>query len=139
MNELTTDYSLLVDVLIDKLEKEYGSNSNLFIAYDETKEGGGEIEEDEYIIGGNHGLYLYTGGCFAILPQSTEKLYYTTYDGTEKTKDNEPDTRSIAGWKNWFVEHGDKEEYHDFDEWLLDMISSGVLSFNRTETFIKNY
>lgn len=64
IDEPTTDYGALVDILIDQLEAE--GRKNCFIDPDDTKELGGEIYEDEYVIGGNHGLLLYHGGNFLI-------------------------------------------------------------------------
>lgn len=132
--EATTDYGALLDMLIDKLEKEHGRYSTLFVEYKDTVEGGGEIYEDEYVTGGNHGLNLFTGGNLNIVSLDPENVYYTTYDGTEKTEPNEPDTRSITEWKKWFTQYGDKEEYYNFDEWIMDMISSGVLLVENTVT-----
>lgn len=62
VEEETTDYSTIIDLLIDKLEEE--GNTSCFIPYQDTQESGcyGGAYEDEYIIGGNHGLILYHGG-----------------------------------------------------------------------------
>ena len=59
MEDRTTDYGAIVDTLIDNLEE--SGRKDCFIEYDETEEEGGEIFEDEYVTGGNHGLLLYTG------------------------------------------------------------------------------
>lgn len=127
MEEPTSDYRALVDMLIDRIEYEYGRGSGQFLWYDETKEGGGEIEEDEYITGGNHGLILYTAGNFNITTVDPAEVYYCSYEETDKAKAGEDDTRSVIEWKEWYEQYGDKEEYRDFDEWLLDMWRTHIL------------
>lgn len=127
VEEETTDYGGLVDILIDKLEEEYGSDSRFFVPPENTIENGGDVHEDEYIIGGNHGLLLYTGGNFNIAPLNPENPSYTTYEETDRNGALEPDTRTLNEWKEWFNQYGDKDEYADAQEWLFDMISMGIL------------
>lgn len=57
MDDETTDYGAILDACIDKLESE--GKTGCFVNPD-------EYNEDEYVIGGNHGLALYTGGNFSI-------------------------------------------------------------------------
>ena len=65
MEERTTDYGSIVDILIDRLEE---NGYNGFIEWEETQESGNKdgYYDDEYITGGNHGLVLYHGGIFYI-------------------------------------------------------------------------
>lgn len=49
-----------LDRVIDELEAE--GSEGYFIPYEDTKEGGGEVYEDEYVTGGNSGRLLYHGG-----------------------------------------------------------------------------
>lgn len=60
VEEPTTDYGALIDILIDRLEAE--GRKDCFRDPDDIKELGGDVYEDEYVIGGNHGLLLYHGG-----------------------------------------------------------------------------
>ena len=53
-----------IDKMIDELEEE--GYDGYFIDIDEIVANGGDIEEDEYIIGGNHGRLLYHGGYLTI-------------------------------------------------------------------------
>lgn len=64
MDAETTDYGSIVDRLINKLEEEGGEG--VFIGWEQTKEEGGDIYPDEYVIGGNRGRLLYHGGNFHI-------------------------------------------------------------------------
>lgn len=60
VEEETTDYRALIDILIDRLEEEGKEGS--FVSLSETFEEGGDIHEDKFVIGGNHGRLLYHGG-----------------------------------------------------------------------------
>ena len=60
----TTDYGALVDILIDNLEKE-GVKEPYLLQLDKAEE---EYNEDEYVVGGNHGLALIHNGNFNITP-----------------------------------------------------------------------
>lgn len=66
MEERTTDYGAIVDILIDRLEEK--ERKGVFIEWEDTQESGNPDGhyEDEYITGGNHGLILYHGGMFYI-------------------------------------------------------------------------
>lgn len=63
VEEETTDYGSIVDILIDRLEEK---EEGFFLNWSDTIEEGGEHYEDEYVIGGNHGRLLYHGGNFRI-------------------------------------------------------------------------
>lgn len=128
MSEETNDNQEILDKCIDQLEKKYGSDNDvLFVSWENTVPCGGDVHEDEYIIGGNHGLLLYTGGNFNIAPLNPENPSYTTYEETDRNGALEPDTRTLNEWKEWFNQYGDKDEYADAQEWLFDMISMGIL------------
>ena len=58
MDDSTTDYQSIIDALIDQMESE--GNTGYLYTLDEVEEEG--WNEDEYVIGGNHGLALYHGG-----------------------------------------------------------------------------
>lgn len=62
----TTDYGALIDMAIDKFENE--GSEGYFIDFSDTVDGGGDIQEDMYICGGNHSRYLYHGGLLDIRP-----------------------------------------------------------------------
>ena len=64
VEEETTDYGAILDILIDRLEEE--GKEGYFISWEETSEEGGQYNDDEYVIGGNHGRILYHGGMFQI-------------------------------------------------------------------------
>lgn len=53
-----------VDKMIDELEKE--GAEGYFLKWEETAEEGGDYNEDEYIVGGNHGRILVHYGNFSI-------------------------------------------------------------------------
>lgn len=53
-----------LDIMIDKLEEE--GSDGYFIDWSDTIEEGGDVYEDEYIIGGNHGRILRHYGNFYI-------------------------------------------------------------------------
>ena len=63
MDERTTDYSAILDKAIDQIEERDGSLSQL-MTLDEVEEEG--LNEDEYVVGGNHGLALVHYGNFTI-------------------------------------------------------------------------
>lgn len=62
VEEETTDYGALIDLMIDSMESKEETGD--FIEWEQTRESGNEdgYFEDEYITGGNHGLILYHGG-----------------------------------------------------------------------------
>ena len=60
----TSDYGALVDILIDNLEKD-GVKEPYLLSVDQAE---AELNEDEYVIGGNHGLALVHNGNFNIVP-----------------------------------------------------------------------
>ena len=64
MNYPTSDYGAIIDALIDKMESE-GKFGNLYTIDEAESEDWFEYE-DEYVIGGNHGLVLYTHGNLSI-------------------------------------------------------------------------
>ncbi|HHX66886.1 MAG TPA: hypothetical protein GX708_02375 [Gallicola sp.] len=53
-----------IDKMIDKLEEE--GEEGCFLTWEQISEEGGDYNEDEYIIGGNHGRILYHGGILNI-------------------------------------------------------------------------
>ena len=59
----TTDYGAITDILIDNLEKE-GVGEPYLIPVDQAE---AELNEDEYVIGGNHSLALVHNGNFNIV------------------------------------------------------------------------
>lgn len=58
------DESEALDIMIDKLEEE--GFEGCFIDWSDTIEEGGDVYEDEYIIGGNHDRLLIHYGNFYI-------------------------------------------------------------------------
>ncbi len=66
----TTDYGALVDILIDGLENDKVGDPYL-LDLDKAEQ---EYNEDEYVVGGNHGLALIHNGNFNIEPISYEKV-----------------------------------------------------------------
>ena len=73
----TTDYGAILDITIDNLEKD-GVGAPYLIDIDEAEK---EYNEDEYVIGGNHGLALVHNGNFMIDEISPEKAHeYNTED-----------------------------------------------------------
>ena len=63
MNDETSDYQAVLDECIDM--KEARGDKDIYTMDEVEAEG---WNEDEYVIGGNHGLALYTGGNFNIEP-----------------------------------------------------------------------
>lgn len=67
MSEETNDNQEILDKCIDQLENKYASDNDvLFVSWENTVPCGGDVYEDEYVTGGNHGLNLLTNGIFAI-------------------------------------------------------------------------
>lgn len=66
IEEETSDYGVVLDKAIDQMEER--GETGQFIEYEDTVEGGGDIYEDEYVVGGNHGLILLHHGSFEIEP-----------------------------------------------------------------------
>lgn len=62
MDEYTTDYGAIVDVAIDQIEEREGVGHSLRYLDEAEK----EYNEDEYVVGGNHGLALMHYGNFDI-------------------------------------------------------------------------
>lgn len=63
MDYPTTDYGAIVDKAIDQIEEREGKSSALW-DLDEIENAG--YNEDEYVVGGNHGLALLHYGNFEI-------------------------------------------------------------------------
>lgn len=67
VEEETTNYQELIDILIDRLEEE--GKEGCFIRWEEAISNGfedGKYYDDEFSEGGNHGRLLYHGGNFRI-------------------------------------------------------------------------
>lgn len=70
----TTDYGALVDILIDNLEAKGDLGSSYLVDIDTAEQ---DYNEDEYVIGGNHGLALIHNGMlniFEITPEKAKEL-----------------------------------------------------------------
>lgn len=72
MDDETSDYQEIIDVLIDQLEAE--GSEGCFISDSELD----EYPEDEYVIGGNHGRALETHGILDIQPIGWEDVQAST-------------------------------------------------------------
>lgn len=51
------------------------------------------------------------------------KKIYTCYD----TENGQPETRTEEGWRQWWNEYGDKEDYSEFSDWFSDCVRYGLL------------
>lgn len=120
VEEPTTDYGALIDILIDRLEAE--GRKDCFRDPDDTKELGGDIYEDEYVIGGNHGLLLYHGGNFFI---------YQVWE-VECVKSFVEDTREYWTEGNKYLL---EQIYKDDDYYYLQHNFGGIGCISGTEEF----
>lgn len=48
---------------------------------------------------------------------------YICYD----TENSQPETRTEEGWRQWWNEYGDKEDYPEFSDWFSDCVRLGLL------------
>lgn len=75
MDERTTDYGAILDKAIDQIEEREGLADPLhklscLMTLDEVEKEG--LNEDEYVVGGNHGLALVHYGNFTIREDTGE-------------------------------------------------------------------
>ena len=69
VDEETTDYGSLIDILIDKLEK--NGEEHFFLKPEEID----KYSEDMYVVGGNHGRYLYHNGYLNIQKADNKEVF----------------------------------------------------------------
>lgn len=122
MDDSTTDYQSIIDALIDQMESE--GNTGYLYTLDEVEEEG--WNEDEYVIGGNHGLALYHGGNLHIedlgMMKPSEAVNSSTSIQAERTTLRDRDITSAD----------------DVRELVLYITNDGDLYRQRTTPIIEN-